>query len=243
MTHAPGTLPLAENGTSTSAATTSRPVCVPAEATHRGVSRRRRRTDEGQPVPRTPQGRQPEYRRKREQADYEALSLGTPAPWTGRPPRRSIRLPGRPSRRRRSPGVRPDPCRTSPADEIKSVLGARTWRSYYAGSRSCRPGPWPRVLLSGEIAGVAERQHFHFASRGRGGRPALAHPEHRARSTRSASTDGPALLLAGVRRRRQPRRRSWPAGRSRPAEAARLVETLARADARRPPSAGSSTAT
>ena len=63
--------------------------------------------------------------------------------------------------------------------------------------------------------------------RGRGGRPAAA-PQHRA-DLRGRRARRPAVLLAGVLRRRQPGPEAAPARRCRREAAAPLVETLARA--------------
>ena len=82
-----------------------------------------------------------------------------------------------------------------------------------------------KMILAGGHAG--RERAGPLPDRGRGGRPAAA-PEHRA-DLRGRRARRPALLLAGVRRRRQPGRAARRHARCRPGRPPQLVETLARA--------------
>ena len=82
-----------------------------------------------------------------------------------------------------------------------------------------------KMILAGDHAGDADAGRG--SKRGGGGRPAPA-PQHRP-DLRGRRARRPAVLLAGVRRRRQPGQASWTARRCRRGRRPQLVETLARA--------------
>ena len=114
------------------------------------------------------------------------------------------------------PGLR-DPGRAGPRRHGRRLQGpAGAVCNRLVALKMILAGATPRAERLGPLSG-----------RGRGGRPAAA-PEHRA-DLRGRRARRAALLLAGIRGRRQPGTTGSTGTPQPPREAARLVETLARA--------------